>query len=181
MRVKIAYMLAGIVAAGAAAGCSSTSYNFDFDPEVSFADYRTWAWIEEVVPDEQHDRGMDPLIERRFVNRIETELELKGYQKPRSGMPDFVVNFVLTTQEKVDVRSHYAGWGYYPYGGMQTTARQWTEGTLIIDIIDVRSEEVVWRGWAKGSLESNMSSEQITKGVDEVVTGILGRFPPTTE
>jgi hypothetical protein len=167
--------------AAAAAACSSTSYNTDFDPAAPYASYQTYEWLDAVVPSAEIDRGLDPLVERRFVNRIESELEGKGYQKPTSGAPDFVVNFRLTTQEKIDVRSYYGGWGYYPYGGMQTHARQWTEGTLLIEVIDVRAEQVVWQGWAKGALQRDMSPEQVTQAVDEVVTGILKRFPPTTE
>jgi hypothetical protein len=64
---------------------------------------------------------------------------------------------------------------------MQAHARQWTEGTLIIDVIDVEQEEVAWRGWAQGALASNPTAEQITRAVNDVTAEILKRFPPDSK
>ncbi len=181
MRHRVLKLCALALVAVLGAGCSSTSFNSDFDPTVAFSGYQTWQWIEIVDPSIQLDRGMDQLVERRIKNAVQNELEAKGYNRDISGTPDFVVNFLLSTQDKVDVRSYYTGWGYSPYGGMQAHARQWTEGTLIIDVIDMQKGEVAWRGWAQGALASNPTAEQITRAVNEVTAEILKRFPPDSE
>ena len=50
-------------------------------------------------------------------------------------------------------------------------------GTLVVDVMDPTSNELIWRGWAEGALldrEVARSQEQ----VDDVVASILEKFPP---
>jgi hypothetical protein len=110
---------------------------------------------------------------------IDNELAAKGYRKATSGQPDILVNYYVTTEKKMNVDTYYTGWGYYGwYGGTQTTVRQWTEGTLIIDFVDTADMDLAWRGWAQGELQPNLSPEERTRRVNKVVQGILQRYPP---
>ena len=43
----------------------------------------------------------------------------------------------------------------------QAACREYLRGTLVLDIIDVRTEEVIFRGWARKSLNSDPSPEQV--------------------
>ncbi len=54
---------------------------------------------------------------------------------------------------------------------------EYLEGTLVLDIIDVRTEKVVFRGWATKSLDSNPSPKQVRTYVTEAVEEILEDFP----
>ena len=56
--------------------------------------------------------------------------------------------------------------------------REYLQGTLVLDIIDVRTEEVIFRGWARKSLDSDPSPEKVRKYVTEAVAEILEDFPP---
>ncbi len=62
----------------------------------------------------------------------------------------------------------YAGAGY---------VREYLRGTLVLDIIDVRTEEVIFRGWARESLHSDPSPEKLRMYVTEAVEEILENFP----
>ena len=68
----------------------------------------------------------------------------------------------------------------YPGAGYAGTGRvhEYLEGTLVLDIIDVRTEEVIFRGWASKSLSSDPSPENVRKYVAEAVKEILEDFPP---
>jgi hypothetical protein len=175
---RLAGFLTLLTLALGAAGCSSVTYNNDFDPTIDFSSLRTYAFLEAADPT-QADRGLDDFTEKRVMSAVEDELGNMGYEKARSGAPDFLVNFYLTTQEQLDVTTYSTGWGYYGwYGGTQTSVRQWTEGTLVIDFIDVSEKDLAWRGWAKGELQPNLSADERTRRVNEVVKGILGQYPP---
>ncbi len=161
-----------------AAGCSSVSYNDDYDPGIDFSKFETYAWLE-ASQDQTSTRGVDQFTEKRIISAIDEELAAQGIQKATSSPPDFLVNFYVTTQQKMDVSTYYTGWGYYGwYGGTQTYVNQWTEGTLIIDFIDLADKDLAWRGWAKGSLEENLTPQQKTQRINEVVAGIMKRYPP---
>ncbi|MCH8247216.1 MAG: DUF4136 domain-containing protein [Bacteroidetes bacterium] len=71
----------------------------------------------------------------------------------------------------------YGGFGYgYPYyGGGLGRYGTYTEGTLVIDILDAKTDELVWRG----SAVSRMSDPAYdAKEINKVVEKILEEFPP---
>jgi len=177
-RILAATIFVGL--AGSLAACSGISYNHDYDPSIDFSSLKTYAWIHP-SDSSSTQRFLSPLIERRVVNAIDTDLASKGFEKASTGRPDFLVNFYGTTQEKIDVSTYYSGWGYYGwYGGTSVDVRQWTEGTLVIDIIDFSEKDLAWRGYACGAVDRNTNQppEEVTRRVNEVVTKILKDFPP---
>ena len=84
-------------------------------------------------------------------------------------------------------RSFYGGYGYgyggYGYGGYGGHGgyyvREYVQGTLVLDIVDADTNEVIWRGWAIDSLDLNPEPEKVQMYVDQAVEKILERFPPT--
>lgn len=168
----------GALLALSATACSSVRYNNDFDPAINFSQIKTYAWLQ-VEGQAEANRGVDEFSERRITLAVDNELAAKGFQKATSGQPDILVNFYVTTENKMNVDTYYTGWGYYGwYGGTQTTVRQWTEGTLIIDFIDTKEKDLAWRGWAQGELQRNLSPEERTRRINSVVAGILKQYPP---
>lgn len=89
----------------------------------------------------------------------------------------------------------YGGWGgwggwyrpyYYAYGapfmygGMGVGQEHYKEGTLIIDLIDRRSKEIVWRGFGVGEVHRN--TQKNVDDLPKVVTGVLEQlsFAPSS-
>ena len=68
----------------------------------------------------------------------------------------------------------YSGAGYAGRGSVQ----EYLDATLVLDIIDVRTGEVIFRGWASKSLPSDPSPKNVRKYVTEAVEEILEDFPP---
>jgi hypothetical protein len=57
-------------------------------------------------------------------------------------------------------------------------AYPYTEGTLVVDLVDPKSNNVVWHGRARRTVyDSELSAEQI----DEMVKKLLEDFPPDTK
>ncbi len=180
-RLPLVAVLSALVASLAA--CSGIKYNSDFDPQVDFQAYRTYVWAEPGRDAGPEPRGVSQLIERRIMAAIDDQLAAEGYSKATSGTPHFVVNFIVTTQQKVDYTTYYSGWGYGGWygggvGGAYTQATEWTEGTLLVDIFDAESKDLAWRGWAQGTVDPNARPERRDQRVREVVTKLFERFPP---
>jgi hypothetical protein len=176
-KVRSSTALAALVAAAACA--AGLKYTHDFDPAANLTAYRTYIWA---TPAEANSRGVNPLVERRIIAALDQQLQAKGYQLSTTGEADFAVNFLLTTNQQTDYSTYYTGMGYRGawYGGMgssTTRAYTTTNGTLIVDIFDVRSRELVWRGTAAGTVEENASQEQRDMRIQEAAAGILGPFP----
>jgi hypothetical protein len=71
-------------------------------------------------------------------------------------------------------------WGGYPYG-RNIDVTSYTEASLILDIVDTKIKELVWRGIGIKAIETNKSPEERTKTIDEAVEKILGEYPPPTK
>ncbi|UCF20669.1 MAG: DUF4136 domain-containing protein [Gemmatimonadota bacterium] len=180
-RLPLTAAMLGILASLTA--CSGIKYNSDFDPQVDFQAYRSYVWAQPGENAGTDPRGVSQLIERRIMAAIDDQLAAEGYEKATSGTPDFIVNFIVTTQQKVDYTTYYSGWGYYGWygggmGGAYTQATEWTEGTLLVDIFDAKSKELSWRGWAQGTVDPSASPERRDQRVRQVVTKLFERFPP---
>ncbi len=70
-------------------------------------------------------------------------------------------------------RSHL-GFGYSSGG----YAHEYLEGTLILDIIDAHSNEIIWRGWASKALDQDPDPKNVRMYVNKAVEKILEKFPP---
>jgi hypothetical protein len=164
-------------------GCSAMEIRTDYMPAAleNMAQYRTYA----VLP---NPKGGDPrvhneIVAARVMSAVDRELTGGGYEKDLSGTPDFLIGYHAALDGKLDVTTtnEYYGYGYgdwYNSWRHETVVREYTEGTLILDIVDARSNSLVWRGQAQAEVISSASPETRQKRIDEAVRRILERFPP---
>jgi hypothetical protein len=67
------------------------------------------------------------------------------------------------------------GYGWLPL--YEAPGRQ-LAGTLVVDILDGESHELLWRGSAEGALIDARRSDQSQEEIDRIVREVLKRFPP---
>jgi len=152
---------------GALISCSSVAVKSDFDANANFTEYKTFDFM-------PHPSG-NPLHNKRVEAAIEQELVAKGMQKQTAGRPDLLVAYHTNVKDKIDVDTY--GYRYGRYGrrvGTYTTVQKYQQGTLVVDLVDAKEKELVWRGWAKGEVNDSVSKEK----VDDTVGKILDKYPP---
>ncbi len=160
------------------ASCSAVRVYSDFDKNIDFSQYKTYAF---------HKRGIDKvqiseLDKKRILRAIETEMTKKGMTK--SDNPDLLINFQTKEREQLNVDQFNAGWGYgwgwgwnpYFWGG-RTYVTSSTEGTLYIDLIDAKKKELIWEGEGVGDLTENRKEKE--NQINEFVAKILAQYPPS--
>ncbi len=124
-------------------------------------------------------------MDQRFRRAIESELVSRGLEKATSGQPDVFVGYQIALDDRIDyqtINTYYgSGWGYRGvYGGVgntQTAVREYTVGTLVIDVYDARQRELIWRGAGEGRVNQARSPEQRQEGINQAVTQIMEDFP----
>jgi hypothetical protein len=67
------------------------------------------------------------------------------------------------------------GYGWLPLYG--SPGRQMA-GTLVVDILDGESHELLWRGSAEGALLDTRRSDQPQEVIDKIVREVLKEYPP---
>ncbi len=154
--------------------CSPLQVSSDYDDTANFASYKTFSF---------HDKGIEKLQlndldKRRVINAITAELVAKGMQ-PAKDQPDIIVNVLASNKEKIDINYYndpYWGWYYYPWGMNQTSVNQYTEGTLIIDMIDHQKNTLVWQGQGSGFRVDDIQNK--AERIKEAINVIMSHYPP---
>ncbi len=188
-------LLFSLVALLTLAGCSSYSVVSDYDPTIHFGQYKTYAWSDEGASRISDDvLAKNPMIYKHIRAAVDRELQAKGFVLQEKGNVDFVVSTHAGIRERLAVAPspvvvsyrygyyHHRGPGRYavwydPYGPYPNYT-WYEEGTLIIDIIDGKSNDIAWRGVANGILKDYDSSTEMRRDIDTAVTKVLDRFPP---
>ncbi|MDX1489614.1 MAG: DUF4136 domain-containing protein [Acidiferrobacterales bacterium] len=146
----------------------------DSDETVNFSKYKTYAW-------QAGTPSKDPLMEKRIRNAVEGELNAKGLSKREGGADLYVITHASSkTEKQIDVnRFGYAGYGWYGWdrwGPTTVNVYEIPTGTLMVDLLDGRSNELVWRGIATKTLSEN--PQKIAKLINKVVKKMFKKCPP---
>ncbi len=163
-------------------GCASYSLSYDYDVTASFGRYRTFDYS----TSKKGTRGTTTLMDKRVRAALERELRAKGFLLETTADPDFLVTYYPIVQErKVRTTTHARlgmGWGFrrfYGRVGVSTSqVHRHQEGTIVIEILDFKTNQMVWQGAAAGALTGLDNPEDADEGVQKAVRDILARFPP---
>ena len=166
----------------ALAACSSVKVQTEYDKSTDFKGYKTYAWIPQEPGPEQAPANRDPRIREAVVRGIDDGLASKGLTKAQPNQtPDLLVAVHGFAVNQIDVRSYGYRYGPSPYGYYPTLAtpggvdvRQYRAGTLIIDLVDAATKQMVWRGTATDTFDPGAEAKTISKAIDAT----LSEYPP---
>lgn len=130
----------------------------------------------------------DPMINNSIANREIRAPIIKGFQDLGYTIderkPDFTVAFYASAREKLDVTNwdygypFYPPWYHYPYPRSTQTVTQYIEGSVIVDVINPSTRELMWRGEGKAELSDDLSENM--KRLAQAAEAIVARFPHAT-
>jgi hypothetical protein len=138
-------------------------------PGVSLSHYRTFAFYPSQTSDVS---SLDNSPASQAVRqRLSEDLQRRGLQP--SDHPELLVATHMKVREHYDVLDYGPAWGYGWgwYGGYYGGISEWTEGTIIVDFIDARTNQVVWRGTASSAIShpDNPDPNKAAKAIDKVM------------
>jgi hypothetical protein len=172
LRTAAALLAVALTAGGCAALAVSSYGERGFDVRR----YRTFAW----GPPDTFSTGDPRLDSNRFFAervrmRVEQELAARGFERTTSASPDLLVHYHASVTQEIDTGTFDRE---YQHGDQASPPDVYDAGTLVIDLVDARARQLVWRGWAKGSVEGLIDDQQwLEKRIDDAVTRILSRLP----
>ncbi len=156
------------------------------DPNADFAAYKTFSFVDPLSTDRAGARGV---LSGFLIQATSAELEARGMQQAWPD-PDLLIDFVVVTQQKINANSQpynsasiYGGRGGYGAGpgygmsmSMSTGTRQTTEGTVTIDVIDRKRNQIVWEAAAIGRVTEE-TRENLQSAVPMVVGELFAEYP----
>jgi hypothetical protein len=145
----------------------------DYDHSVNFNHYRTYSWGDV--------HSTDPFVEQRIRDAVDHDLQAKGWQLvPAAG--DVTLTAVAIKRNQAEYTTFYdgmgGGWRWHGWGGgmATTTVEKVPVGTLVVDIYDTSTKQLIWRGLAHDQLSDKPDKD--TKKLEKAVDKLFDKFPP---
>lgn len=175
MRTQLAVL---IVAAAVAAGCATLTVSSHIERNISFTDYMTYDWgPPDNLPVGDPRLDNNPFFQDYLQGTIEKKLAAKGYERAVSGTPDLLVHYHASVNQKVDVYERDSRHGYC-YGDCQPQIIEYEQGTLVVDVVDAKTNKVVWRGWSQDIMNGVIDNqERLEKQIEDGVTKMMLLLP----
>lgn len=169
----VRYVATAVLGLSLAACAGSMRIESDFDATTDFSQYRTYTWAGEqrITGDPRLD---NPLLDARIRSAIDQQLTAIGLRQA-SGSADLGVRYhaVLDDRVRVDTyREYYTG--VFRQTSMTT---EYTEGTLVLDLYDAKSNKLVWQGSAEAEVHLDNSPELQSTRINEAVRKMLEGYP----
>jgi Domain of unknown function (DUF4136) len=146
----------------------------DYDRAAKFSQYKTYSWEKVQTP--------DPLWVARIKAAVDAVLAAKGLTQVESG-GDISIIAMETNRDHQTLNTYYddfgGGWRWRGFGGFgeaTTTSDAYTVGTLVVDLFDAKTKNLIWRGVSSGML--SVKSDKNIKNLNRGVEKMFQHFPP---
>jgi hypothetical protein len=167
------------IAALAVTGCATMSVSSYVRRGLDFAHYRTYDWgPADALPTGDPRLDRDPFFKDHVEGAVEKQLAARGYERSASGTPDLLIHYHASITQRIDANRSDREYGYCYDEDCQARVIEYEAGTLVLDLVDARTNRVVWRGWAQNSVEGVLGNrDRMARKISEGVTLMLKRLP----
>lgn len=173
----------------------------DYDTAYDYASAKQYAWLSHNPVNKQsadadlpkHVDMQSDLVHQRIRRAVDQDLQSRGLGKVDAAQADLLVMFHLGIEEEWDYDTFYGRFGYYPcyycyepvnhrvhgefHHRQPFEPRQYTMGTIVVDIIDAKDKRLVYRGSSERILPNLQTPAERQAYIDETVTAILRDLP----
>ena len=143
---------------------------YNFMPGTDFSKYHTYRWV--------NTRGAHPdqIMDAEIKQAIDSQLAARGMTKTDSDKADLYIGY----QTAVHQEQQWDVWGSRAFG---LGSGSWTSstisiGTLVLDMYDPGTKQLVWTGSATKTIDSGSDHEKHMKKLDKAMAKLLKNYPP---
>jgi hypothetical protein len=157
-------LLACIVAAG-------QDVHHNSMPGVDFSKYHTYKWI-----DIEGGAHPNQIADAEIKQSVDAQLASKGLTKTDSDKADLYVGYQIAVDKEKQWNAYGTGRGF---GGGMASATQSTinVGSLVLDMYDPTTKQLVWTGTATKAIDPSSNQEKNQKNLDKAMQKLLKYYP----
>jgi len=174
-----------LVALFALSGCETGQVISEINPTTNYAVFKTYSLLEW---NSNNDSIVDEKNKKILLDAITNELNSRGLVYDENGGDLRVAVHVLfdKMKAKTEYDDYYKNQYNYSYthntmGFGQSTTRyeefNYWEGTLMIDIFEYQSKNLVWQGARAGVIKKVQSTEERRERIELFVSEMFKDFP----
>lgn len=154
-------------------------------PNTQFSNLRTFIVMAAPRPRSAADESSngDPMLQNSITyhalhNDLVSNFQERGYVID-SAKPDFAVAAYASARQKLNVNQYDYGYPYWRHGWWGPIdvpeITEYTEGTVVIDVINPTTKELLWRGQGVAAVSDD--PQTYAKELARTVEKIIERFP----
>lgn len=166
-----------LVAVACLPGCAPLRVNAYAVPTTDMRSFRTYAWDTaelESTGDPRLDHNR--FFKDRVQQAVDMQMRFRGYVKVAGGTPDMTLHIHARVQQQIDSAQLDSASGSCSRDECRPYI--YDEGTLLIDIVNARTNSLIWRGWAERSLDGIVDDQDLmNQTIDRAVSVICARLP----
>ncbi|MCK8491201.1 DUF4136 domain-containing protein [Spirosoma sp. RP8] len=159
----------------------NVTVNSETKPNTDFSRYKSYVWASQV------DRKLDPgyyflndlVLKKQIREAVGFAMDGRGYKFNRQA-PDLIVNFRVFDKPTTIKGYTSAGSDYFSSNEVQALGDEQDikveAGTILINLIDTKTDQAVWQGLASGLTSNNGFDRQQGK-IREAINLIFNKYP----
>jgi hypothetical protein len=175
---RLRQLAAVVVASLVGASCATTmSVSSHVERGLDFSRYRSFDWgPADALPTGDPRLDQNPFFKDHVQGAVEKQLAARGIAL--SPAPDLLIHYHANIRDRIAVNRLERGYGYCTAADCPSETIAYEAGTLVLDIIDVRTNRLIWRGWAQNSVGDMLDDpDRMARTIDQAVTRMLAKLP----
>jgi hypothetical protein len=168
--VQLAVLIALILFMCGSVLAQDVKYNFM--PGTDFAKFHTYKWI--VIEGGSHP---NQIADAQIKSSVDSQLAAKGLTKTDGDKADLLIGYQVAVDKEKQWNAYSMGGPRF--GGMGTaTSSTISNGSLVLDIYNPTTKQLVWTGTATKTLNPSSNQEKNQKDLDKAMAKLLKNYPP---
>lgn len=154
-------------------GAIGQDVRHNYMPGVDFSKYHTYKWV-------NIEGGAHPnqIVDTEIKQSVDSQLTSKGLTKTDSDKADLDVGYQIAVDKEKQWNAYGMGGGVR-FGGMgSATSSTINVGTLVLDMYDPASKQLVWTGQATKTIDPSSNQEKNQKNLNKAMQKLLRYYPP---
>ena len=169
--IRIGLLWAGVLMACPVIKAQDVRYNFM--PGTDFSKYHTYKWVS--IEGAAHP---NQIVDAQIKQAVDTQLTSKGLTKATGDTADLYVAYQIAVNQEKQWNAYGMGGGIR-WGGLATaTSSNINVGTLVLDLYDPATKQLVWTGNATKTVDPSSNQEKNQKNLDKAMQKLLKNYPP---
>jgi hypothetical protein len=170
-------LLAGILTAG----CATMGIGSYGSPGASFTGDRTFTWgAADGLPTGDPRLDNNAIFRDHLEGAVEKALVVRGLRRAeKDSTADLLVHYHATitrrlTPSGIELNPTFCR----PPTACPPRLEEYEVGTLVVDIVDARTNRLQWRGWAEDTIAGELEDQDLmNRRIDEAVERMMRRLP----
>jgi hypothetical protein len=177
---RLRYWAATVAMTSIPVGCAPTiNVSSHVERGLDLSRYRTFDWgPPDALPTGDARLDENPFFKDRLEGAVERELARRGIEFPSAASPDLLIHYHASIVERIDVNKADRTYGYCTAGDCPPDTVTYEVGSIVLDIIDAKTNRLIWRGWAQSRVQELLDDpDRMAQTVREAVERMFERLP----